>query len=188
MFFLLSTLTAGRLLDSKNQEISFVKYYADWCPFCVKVAPIWEAAKVQWQKEKNDVAWVNNQCYKGDGSDGAAVSTCTAAQTNFFPDLRLEISGGDKEGCVHLPDMPGISCPCPYKRPSGKRVKLCVFFNDEPTDATTVVNWVKNEVAIAQGDEKENKVAIKFHAQEAVKVHNMCFLKDAPQFIASSQH
>lgn len=192
-------------LAADNSGVAFVKYYADWCPHCVRVAPIWNSAKEKWGAEghERNVAWVNNQCYKSDGSDGAALSKCAAAHPAFFPDVRLEVTVGDKEGCVHLPDM-GLECPCPYTRTSGERVKLCVFYNDAPKDAESVVQWVTKEVAHIgeqtsteseqegedtekeqqendKKDEEKQDKNVKFHvASGKLWSQHVCYLKDAP--------
>lgn len=179
---------SNTLEENTGGDVNFVKYYADWCPHCRNIEPKWEAATKLWEQkgaEGDGVQWVDNKCYKEDGSDGSAVQQCKSAKIEFFPDIRLEFKNGEP-GCVDFPANMGIPCPCPFKRPNGEEVKRCVFYNGAPRNGIDLVTWLQAAIGTEGGQLVANMADVNIHLHSKTPVQNfsldaVCLMKDAPQ-------
>mmetsp|Transcript_53683 Transcript_53683/g.142748 ORF Transcript_53683/g.142748 Transcript_53683/m.142748 type:complete len:179 (+) Transcript_53683:39-575(+) len=74
-----------------NVEHQVVDYYAEACPHCVKFAPQFAKAQVQWNSDPtNDpVQWLTKQCKDSSWRDGRDAGACQDAKIEAYPTVKL---------------------------------------------------------------------------------------------------
>mmetsp|Transcript_2974 Transcript_2974/g.7593 ORF Transcript_2974/g.7593 Transcript_2974/m.7593 type:complete len:532 (+) Transcript_2974:70-1665(+) len=95
--------------ETGNEELKIVDYYADACPHCKTLQPVWKEALDKWHDQHPGaaVAWEQKQCLDSSWKPGKDYEECVKQEVTGFPTLRLFKRDADSGEFAKLTDFRG---------------------------------------------------------------------------------